>query len=88
MLTKYRILPKYNTSSNYRTPIYLTPRNILSSTHILHFLFKTIQFDQLKEFQSLENDVCHTVVFGNVATVVASSKTLHWMQMVDGSNVF
>ena len=26
----------------------------------------------LKEFQSLENDVCHTVVFGNVATVVAS----------------
>ena len=43
---------------------------------------------QLKEFQSLENDICHTVVFGNVATVVASCKTLHWMQMEDGSNVF
>ena len=25
---------------------------------------------KLKEFQPLENDVCHTVVFGNVATVV------------------
>ena len=29
-----------------------------------------------------------TVVFGNIATVVASCKTLHWMQMADGSNVF
>ena len=29
-----------------------------------------------------------TVVFGNVATVVASCKTLHWTQMADGSNVF
>ena len=29
-----------------------------------------------------------TVVFGNVATVTASCKTLHWMQMADGSNVF
>ena len=43
---------------------------------------------KLKEFQSLENDICHTVVFGNVATVVASCKTLHWMQIADGSNVF
>ena len=43
---------------------------------------------QLKEFQSLENDVCHTVVFGNVATFVASPKMLHWMQMADRSNVF
>ena len=42
----------------------------------------------LKEFQSLENDDCHTVVFGNIATVVASCKTLHWMQMADESNVF
>ena len=42
----------------------------------------------LKEFQSLENDVCQTVVFGNIATVVAWCKTLHWMQMADGSNVF
>ena len=42
---------------------------------------------KLKEFQSMENDVCHTVVFYNVATVVASCKTLHWMQMADGSNV-
>ena len=25
-----------------------------------------------------------TVVFGNVATVVALCKTLHWMQMADG----
>ena len=37
---------------------------------------------------SLENDVCHTVVFGNIATVVASCKALHWTQMADGSNVF
>ena len=44
--------------------------------------------NQLKEFQSLENDGCHTVVFGNVATVVASCKMLHWTQMADGSNVF
>ena len=29
-----------------------------------------------------------TVVFGNVATVVASCKMLHWTQMADGSNVF
>ena len=29
-----------------------------------------------------------TVVFGNVATVVALCKMLHWMQMADGSNVF
>ena len=29
-----------------------------------------------------------TLVFGNVATVTASCKTLHWMQMADGSNVF
>ena len=43
---------------------------------------------KLKEFQSLENDVCHTVVFGNIATVVTSCKMLHWMQMADGSNVF
>ena len=39
----------------------------------------------LKEFQSLENDVCHSLVFGNVATNVASCKMLHWMQK---SNVF
>ena len=47
-----------------------------------------ITYKQLKEFQSLKNDVCHTVVFGNIATVVASCKMLHWMQMADGSNVF
>ena len=29
-----------------------------------------------------------TVVFGNIATVVALCKTLHWMQMANGSNVF
>ena len=28
------------------------------------------------------------VVFGNIATVVALCKTLLWMQMADGSNVF
>ena len=43
------------------------------------------QITKLKEFQSLENDVCHTVIFGNIAIVVALCKMLHWMQMVDGS---
>ena len=38
---------------------------------------------KLKEFQSLENDACHTVVFGNVATVVALCMMLHWTQMAD-----
>ena len=28
-----------------------------------------------------------TVVFGNISTVVASCKTLHWTQMTNGSNV-
>ena len=42
---------------------------------------------QLKEFQSLGNDVCHTVVFGNLAPVVVLCKTLYWMQMADGSKV-
>ena len=28
------------------------------------------------------------MVFGNITTVVVSCKTLHWMQMADGSNVF
>ena len=49
---------------------------------------RLVNFIILKEFQSLENDVCHTVVFGNVATVVALCKMLHWMRMADGSNVF
>ena len=49
---------------------------------------RLVNFIISKEFQSLENDVCHTVVFGNVATVVALCKMLHWMQMADGSNVF
>ena len=48
---------------------------------------KTDYIKESKEFQSLENDVCHTVIFGNVATVV-SCKMFHWMQMANGSNVF
>ena len=29
-----------------------------------------VDLNELKEFQLLENDVCHTVVLGNVAAVV------------------
>ena len=56
-------------------------RSVLSSKYVKQII-------KLKEFQSLENDVCHTVVFGNVTTVVVSCKMLHWTQMADGSNVF
>ena len=65
--------------------MYLLEETIVGS----NFLIKHGKIHlKLKEFQSLENDVCHTVVFGNVATVVASSKTLHWMQMANGSLLF
>ena len=40
--------------------------------------FVNNSISELKEFQSQENDVCHTVVFGKVATVVKSWKMLHW----------
>ena len=46
------------------------------------------QIGKIKRIPVIGNDVCHTVVFGNIATVVASCKTLHWVQMADGSNVF
>ena len=55
------------------------------------YFFKVInpwEVFKLKEFESLENDVCHTVVFGNVTAVLVSCKTLHWTQMADGSKVF
>ena len=37
LFNKYPIPSKYSTSSNYSTPLYLAPRNILSHAQILHF---------------------------------------------------
>ena len=37
---------------------------------------------QLKEFQSLENDVCHIVVFGNVVQDVALDANGRWIKCV------